>query len=393
MPVDVERIGEIASTVAGIYREGETALLREITSRLAAGLDATDWQQTRLAQIDRLRRAATYIATSLAAEGTQQTRAAVAAGYRSGRHDAVRELSAAHGVDGPLPDPATRAAARRATNAVQALAEDAVIRLRPAHQAIVPRAEWMYRQAILRAAARRLTGAQTWREAAQDAWAELAGKGVTCFVDVRGRQWRLHTYVEMAVRTAVMRAAVAGLVDEFRASGVRLVSVDDRPGECERCRPYEHRVLALWGPPGRQRVPHARDGGAGVDVDVVATLDQAMLAGLFHPGCRHTIRAYLPGVSMLIKQGRTADPAGAAARDRQRQIERALRYWREMQLAALTDRGGRMAAARVRAWDAEMARHIAATGLRRIRYREQIGAGVAPGADPSARTRRTSPPG
>jgi hypothetical protein len=379
VPVDIGRVDAIAAAVAGVYRQGETALLRDITDRLSVGLDRTDWHARRLERITALRRAAGVIAGTLTERGSAEVRAAVAAGLRAGRHDAVRELTDLLAGDGPLPSRTGGPADRRAANAVHALADATVRELHPLHAAILPQSETAYRRAIANAAARRITGATNLREAAQGAWAELTARGITGYDDRAGRRWRLHTYVEMATRAAVNRAAVHGLVDEYTAAGVRLVSVDDQPGECWRCRPYEHRVLALWGATGRQYVQHHR-GGALVPVDVVATLDEAAAAGLFHPGCRHIIRAYLPGVSILLRTGRTADPAGEAARDRQRAIERALRHWREMETAALTATARRAAHARIRSWDAEMVAHLAEHGLTRKRYREQIGAGHIPPA-------------
>jgi hypothetical protein len=372
VPVDIERVDAIAAAVADVYRQGETLLLSTIRDRLAAGLDVPDWQARKLVELVAFRRAAGVIADRIARRGLTESRAAVAAGYRAGRHDAVRELSG-------LAVPRVRGrAAQTAADAIQALADARVAELRPVHAAILPQAESVYRRAIAGAAARRLTGAENQREAAQGAYAELAARGITGYVDRRGRSWRLTTYVEMGTRTAVTRAAVHGLVDEFTTQGIGLVSVDDVPGECDRCRPYEHEVLRIGpGPVGPQTVPHWRTGEPHL-VDVVATLDTAMIAGLFHPNCRHTVRAYLPGVSILLKQGRTADPEGQAARERQRAIERYLRHWREQERAALTTTARRAAAARVARWDAEMGAHIATTGLRRLRYREQIGAGTIP---------------
>lgn len=380
MPVDHERVDKIAAAVADVYRQGETAVLRDLTGRLARDLDATDWQRRKLAEITPLRAAARAIATRVRATGAHEARDAVAAGYRAGRHDAVRELAAAHSPVNPAPAAAGGAAARRRGNAVQALADAAVREQRPVAAAILPQAESAYRRAITNAAARKTSGATTMREAAQGAWSELVTRGVTGVTDRSGRRWRLHTFVEMATRTAVARAAEVGLVDEFQAAGVALVSVDDLPGECAMCRPYEHRVLALdpAGPTGRVRVPHARNPDELVDVDVAATLAEARAAGYGHPNCRHTLRAYHPGVSLLIKQGRTADPAGDDARQRQRYIERQLRRWREAELAAITTTARADAAARVAAWDAEMGAHITSTKLTRLAYREQIGAGFIP---------------
>ncbi len=371
MPVDVARVDRITAEVAAIYREGETALLLATRDRLDRGLELTDWQARKLAELGLYRAAAGQIAARIAGVGLHESRRAVAAGYRAGRADAVAELS---GHQIPRPYGGT---AERAANAVQALADARVRELRPVHAAILPQAESLYRRAIARAGGRRLTGAEDMREAAQGAWAELVAQGVTGFVDRSGRSWRLTSYVEMGTRTAVNRAAVVGLVDTYRARGIRLVSVDDQAGECERCRPFEHEVLALDGGPGRRMVPHWRTGQL-VPVQVVATLDQAVAAGLMHPNCRHTIRAYLPGVSILLHQGRTADEAGHTARTRQREIERHLRHWREQRAGALTARARERAAERIATWDAAMAAHVAEHKLRRHRYREQIGAGHIP---------------
>lgn len=379
MPLDTNRVGELAAAVASIYREAETALIRTVRDRLAPGIDQEGWAERRLTAVGTLRAAAGRVVTALAFTANQEVRRAVAAGYRSGNADAVADLAGLLSPTTERPPPPAGAAAVRGALAVQSLADAVVRELRPVHAAILPQVEGVYRQAVAGAAARKTAGAATMREAAQAAYAALVSRGITGYTDTAGRRWRLHTYVEMAARTAVTRAAVWGMAAHLTARGVRLVSVDDMPGECARCRPYEHQVLALWGPTGLQHVPDTRT-GALIPVDVVATLDAAMAAGLYHPHCRHSIRGYLPGVSMLIKQGRTADPAGAAARDRQRQIERHLRHWRELTAAALTDQGRRRALAYVAAWDREMSHHITATGLTRHRYRERVGAGVVPPA-------------
>lgn len=379
MPVDVERVNALAAAVARIYREGETALLRVVTDRLAVGLDRSDWQVSRLAALNALRRAAGTVVTALAYSGNTAVYRAVAAGYRAGSHDAVSELAALLSPSSPRPAPLTGTAAQRSALAVQALAEAVVGELRPLYAAILPQAETTYRRAIAGAAARRTTGATSTREAAQAAYAALVDRGITGYTDTAGRRWRLHSYVEMATRTAVQRAAVHGLVDGFVAAGLRFVSVDDQPGECALCRPYEHQVLALDGHAnaGEQLADHHRDGPP-VTVHPVATLGQAMAAGLFHPHCRHTIRAYLPGVSMLIKQGRTADPAGEAARSRQRALERTIRRHRELAAAALTDDARKQATARAEMWTRVLEQHVAEHRLTRLRYRETIGAGIIP---------------
>ncbi|TAK89304.1 MAG: phage capsid protein [Burkholderiaceae bacterium] len=377
MPVDVHRVDDIAATAASIYREAETALLRMLARRLATGLDASDWARKKLAETSALRQAAQAIVTALVSTGSRDLRATVAAAYRAGRADAIAELAQhmfpASGLAAPARITEHLVAAR--ARSVQALADAIVRELEPVHSAILPQAMSLYRQAIAGATARHITGAASRRQAAQAAWARLSDKGVTGFTDVRGHRWRLHTYVEMATRTAALRAALTGQVDEFTAHGVRLVSVDDVAGECEMCRPWERKILALTGSAGTVTEVHARDGRP-VTVEVAATLTDAMAAGLFHPNCRHTMREYRPGVSRLAAA--KPDPEGDAARQRQRYLERGIRAWREREAAALTDAARRVAAAKVRAWDTALGEHTAAHDLQRIRYREQIGAGHVP---------------
>jgi len=377
MPVDLERVDDVAATVADLYAEAELALVRIVARYLARGLDSPDWAQQRLAQVGALRRAAGQVVAALAVDGPVEVRRAVAAAYRSGNAAAVADLADAYG------SPSTASAARQAissgrniipasANAVQALADSLFGDLRAVHAQILPQVELAYRRAIAGGAARVLAGGIQQRRAAQAAWAALVDRGITRFTSADGRQWRLHTWVEMAMRTAVSHAVAQATVDTCLAAGHRYVYVTDTPGECAICRPWEHKVLALRGGAGETTAPHARLHRQ-VRVMVAGTLDEALAAGLLHPQCRHRIRMYLPGVTRL--SGRTADPAGDEARRRQRAIERRLRGWREREAAALTGEDRERAARYVSAWDAEMAAHIAATGVPRRRFRERPGAG------------------
>jgi hypothetical protein len=181
----------------------------------------------------------------------------------------------------------------------------------------------------------------------------------------------------MATRTACHRATVQALTDAMRARGEVLLYVPDRPRECGWCRPWEHKILSLDGVTGTRAVPHMRT-GAYTLITVAGTLDDAIAAGLLHPNCRHMPALYRPGLIRLKTRG-TGDPKGNQAEERQREIERHIRGWRERELTALTLTGHQLATSKVRQWERELARHLAANpGLRRLRYREQIGAGYAP---------------
>src|SRR5690606_17214059 len=45
------------------------------------------------------------------------------------------------------------------------------------------------------------------------------------------------------------------------------------------------------------QMEHATRDGEMVTVDVAGTVDQAVAAGLLHPNCRHSLSAFLPGIT------------------------------------------------------------------------------------------------
>lgn len=126
------------------------------------------------------------------------------------------------------------------------------------------------------------------------------------------------------------------------------------------CRPWEGKVLSLSGAP-------RMDG-----VDVAGTLDQARAAGFLHPGCRHTIGAYLPGFTKLPTD--TADPQGYADRQRLRYLERGVRAWKRREAVALDPQAKAHARAKVREWQKRIREHVEETGTKRQPFRESVGA-------------------
>ncbi|MFI0711703.1 phage minor capsid protein [Streptomyces inhibens] len=115
-------------------------------------------------------------------------------------------------------------------------------------------------------------------------------------------------------------------------------------------------------------------------VVVQGTLDEARHAGFQHPNCRHSVSAYLPGVSSLIPPMRS-DGKSYEAGQRQRAIERNIRKHKKRAAAAVTPEAKKAAEAKVRTWQKATREHLAEhPQLRRNRTREQLGAGNLPPA-------------
>lgn len=395
---------DLADRLLQIFLDLERRLVADIARLLNTGMEAPTWAQDKLLQVQELRRAA----TQLLAAAVQDTEGLVAQtlvlAYMRGGEAASRELatyatpaaaSLLAQLGGPdvVPDETLRdivtaqaheaagmlARATRAfpgLGALQRMVWSLASRLRGTFLPILRWAEDIYRQVIAETALPSvLLGVATRRREAQAAWERLLANGVTGFVDRAGRRWELASYVEMAVRSGVAQAAVEGHMDRLAEAKLDLVIVSNAAQECEKCRPWEGKVLHRVGPPGAQTitVPSARTGKP-IQVEIAGSLPEAIAAGLHHPNCRHNISAFLPGATRIPTH--TADPEGDKARQRLRYLERRVRKEKLLAAGALSEDARKAYERKARVWQAKIREHVTATehlGIRRKPDRERIG--------------------
>lgn len=402
VPVDRRLAESLARQLTDLYRDLETQLAHDIARRLRAGVEQPDWAARKLAALGTLRAYGQRVIARLETRTAQRVEQLLVLAYIRGGRAGLDELFRLGRIDRPTwierlarlvglgklfarrdrrriaAAAAELADVRRAlpgVDALQQLAFAHVSLLRGTHLRILRWQQDVYRETVAQASAPALLGMQTRLQLAQTVWDRLLAQGVTGFVDRAGRNWELASYVEMATRTVLAQAATQAHLDQLQAQGVGLVIVSDAPQECALCRPWEGKVLAIAGPPGPRTVQaeHGIHDGVMVDVHIAGTVAEAIAAGLMHPNCRHSLSAYLPGVTK--PKTHTADPDGDQARQRQRAIERQIRRWKLRADAALTPAAAKSAQAKVRAWQARLREHLAAhPELRRQPPREQIGA-------------------
>ncbi|MFC8495324.1 phage minor capsid protein [Streptomyces sp. NPDC057235] len=370
---------DLSTTVRDLYADAEQRLLALVARQLDGGFEAPGWAVAKLRDIQPLRRAAQGVVDALGTAMQLEVFSAVTEAYDVGARAGLAELGALSDVDVRRiaeSTPGTRAVDRLAAETIELVTET--------HRGILRGVEDGYRQVIAESSATPLLDVTTRRQATQAAMSRFADRGLRSFVDRRGRSWQMTSYAEMALRTAVGRAAVEAHGDKLRAAGIALVIVSNAPHNCPLCAPFEGEVLALDGPGGARIVEmeHATDDGRTVRVHVAGSLDEARRAGLQHPNCRHSTSAYLPGVTRAPVE-HSEDPDGYAASQRQRAIERAIRKWKNKSAAALTPEAKRAAEARVRAYQGKVREHLAAhPELIRRREREQPGASNLPSTAP-----------
>lgn len=364
MPVSPTDVEHLARVIADDYAAAEVEALRIIKRTLLAGTgdraSQAYWQDRALES----RRVQAAIAAALAKRRTrlgQVIEDLVDQAYRAGANAAGKDLP---------PLSARRAAAALddltavpSFNAVLALRTELETKVVGTHLRILTTAGAMYRQTVAAAAVPVLTGTATRLDAAQQVISRLSARGVTGYVDRAGRTWDLATYAETATRTATAQAAVQGAIDTYQRDGHDLVIVNDAPEECELCRPFEGQVLSL----GRTPVGTLLPDGAVVLDTLAAARDQ----GLFHPNCRHNVTRYIPGLTGRSTR-ETADPAGAAARARQRTLERSKRAILRQQETAFTDTEQQRLTARLGVINGALAANADDNGIVRKRNRESL---------------------
>ncbi|MFI6813264.1 phage minor capsid protein [Nonomuraea sp. NPDC050328] len=305
----IEQALERAKLVARMYAEAEQLLAEKIAKRATGGDDEQDagrWQEGRFAEIGQLRKEAQQIIKRLESVAKKAAEKAVLQSWADGMDSAVvAALSQVHDdkvrkrLERVLQD-ARKLGSKKLINpgqGVNELARQTVEKLSAVHLSALRVVDDIYRKVIADTAGQVLTGARTRKEAARDALKRLFP--VAPFRDKSGRQWRMSTYVDMAMRTATARAAVDGHLAVMRDAGIDLVIVSTTPWNCEKCDPWEGKVLTQSRAAGTISVEHALEDGVQVEVEVAATVAAARLAGLFHPQCRHSLSAYLPGVTKV----------------------------------------------------------------------------------------------
>lgn len=347
--IDPRTAERLAREVFAAYEDAETRIAATIARLVARGLTeesySLTWARGKAEEIVSLRRQVQAILDNLDRSTPEQVIAALVKARSLGVADAKSDLVRA-GISTAFEVATDR-------RSVASIAAATTRTLAGTHLLIMRTSDDVYRDAVAAAARGVATGIETRRAASQRVLDTFADRGVTGFIDGAGRNWNLASYAEMAMRSTTGQTAVQGALDGYVAADRDLVIVSDSPEECELCRPWEGRVLSITG----------KTAG-------YPTVADAAAAGLWHPGCTHTVGLWVPGLSRRM-QG-TANPQGYDDRQEQRYLERGVRQWKRREAVALDDAAKRRAAAKTREWQGRLREHVDATGMQRLPYREQV---------------------
>ncbi|MDH6282813.1 phage minor capsid protein [Prescottella agglutinans] len=361
MPLTPSFGDKLAARVTNLYAAAEEKLIRYVAGKVTGDLDQPQSGLTRLAlRIGPVRRAVARILDNLRSESRVRVSEAMREAMENGRQAAIDDLTPTVRVPVYPVDGASAQRAEALNRKLEQPLERAKLVTENAYQRIIREAT-AGQKADSKAARKRLV---------QRALDKFAAEGISGFIDKRGRSYDLVTYAEMAVRTAITEAEVSAYLAQARHAGLDLVIISDVPQSCELCRPFEGKLLSITGTT-RGAITTNPATGRSERVRVYASIEEAKARGLWHPGCRHVLKIWTPE-DPAPPDDSPPDPEGYRATQKLRYLERRVRRWKRVLAAAQSPEAEAAAKRHIRAAQADIRRHIAATGVSRDRDREQL---------------------
>lgn len=199
-------------------------------------------------------------------------------------------------------------------DAVQDIINRVLDGLDTAHRGVLADTENIYRRVVDEVARDpNIAGDNELATLLREALQRNARFGFVATTDQRGRRRELVAYAEQQIRAGVTAAEVDGFCAQALADGSDLFIVSDVPGACRLCAPFEGRVISITGTTvgAITRDTHT---GRPVPVNVMCSLAEARARGLFHYGCRHTIKVWTPEDPTPPRAVRATEAGRAASR-------------------------------------------------------------------------------
>lgn len=338
-----------ADEIGGVYQEAELSILRRLRKRMEKNLDVSWWSSEKLGELNYFMR---EVADDIPDINDEEIEALVEEAYLKGQEESGAILRNAK-----LLDPAVNPTG--AKNSIRVLVQAQHDVLAKAHVQILRASQDAYRSVIGQVSSTVLTGAQTRRQAVQEALWKLANQGISGFIDRAGRKWNIGSYCEMATRTTTHHAFIQGSLDKYSAANRDLVRVSSQGSSCPTCAPWQGSILSISGNDERYR-----------------SVQEAREAGLLHPNCSHGLSLYVPGLSKDTPTGpkfsRDQIANTYSAEQRLRNAERHIRLWKRKLQVAITPENEFLAKSKVKEWQAKAREITSTTEARRDYTRESL---------------------
>jgi hypothetical protein len=359
MTISPEQAERLADGLRVTFDNLESLILEIIMKRISKGINNSSWYDDKLADVFGLRNEISRLVQQYTDGMDDYVKELVTEAYTAGQYGASTDFTNA---GRPIPSITTAVLTSTAPipeRRIATLVGEAVGAVDAMKTNILRKTDDEYRKVVASTVSGTISGVETRVQTVQRVINELADRGISGFTDRAGRKWSMGAYADMAVRTAVGRAAMAGHEDRLTELGEDLVIVSQHPDECPLCRPYEGKIFSISG-----------------KSDKYPPLQKAKDGGLFHPNCGHVATAYFEGYTspMPAKMG---TPTDYVQKQRQRAIERQIRKYKNRAAVAMSPQAKKDAEAKLKKWQATMRDFTQKTGRRRKPERERFNFGAA----------------
>ena len=277
--------------IAEIYRDMEIQIIQSMKRNLARhtleeeeyGFNYPQWQAMKIKELRRYQRENGRILQGVSNKIPKDVSKHIKEELTQGSLDEMKKYREAM-ADGyksavAMKDSFFKINERKVNFLIKAVKND----LKTANTAALRMTNDVYREVIFKAGMFSANGVMTSKQAIDMATKDFLTRGINCIEYKDGRRVNIADYTSMAVRTANQRAYMIGEGEFRKRLGETLVIISQHNTSCEKCKPFERKVL----------IDDVYSGGKAEDGDYML-LSQAMAAGLFHPRCRHGLGTYYP---------------------------------------------------------------------------------------------------
>lgn len=199
----------------------------------------------------------------------------------------------------------------------------------------------------------------TRRDLSQRILDDFAKKNIDGVVYSDGRKMNIDSYTEMVARTQTGNASRQAHMNRIQEYGGDLVLISQHYPVSPLCSPYQGRAYSISG-----------------ESNVYPSLQSAIDGGLYHANCKHSQSQYKHGQKIpeaREKVGSAENKRRYEASQRQRQIERRIKYFKRKKSVALTEDAQKNAQQFISKWQKEARSNIESNPyLKRKYFREQI---------------------
>lgn len=216
--------------------------------------------------------------------------------------------------------------------------------MRKATSSILRYQEDIYRKTIFRAASQYNMGGKTLWQAVDAATHDFLAAGIHNIRYKDGRQVNIASYVEMALRTANLRANIQGEAAKRDEWGICTVKMSSHGSACPKC--------ILW-----QGKVYYDDVFGSIEVPKggkYPLLSTAIEGGALHPNCKNGVSTWFEGINKLPEEMTKEEIEEANRRydleQKQRYYERNVRKYKRLSMGSLDPENAAKYAAKEKKW-------------------------------------------